>query len=221
MLTLLKKFFVVCSLFLVVPHFALAQTTPLIFTDVPLKVWFNSYVYQAVNLGFVSGYTDEFGRLTGKFGPEDQITAAQLVKIGYGLADAKLKLTEPACDTSLLNIIKTDWSCSYFSFAEDHEVALMNEINLDPNRHVTRAEAVDTLMTLAFVDYQLPGVLHTDGGFTDVSEYHRYYDSLNLAANMGVIAGDANTGNFRPDQPINRAEVAKIAVEIAGYKAEL
>lgn len=41
------------------------------FDDVPVAAWFYDYVEAAVQLGLTSGYVDDYGNLTGLFGPGD------------------------------------------------------------------------------------------------------------------------------------------------------
>ena len=48
------------------------------------------------------------------------------------------------------------------------------------------------------------------------SKSHKYKNDIAYAYALGIISGDINAdgsekGTFRPDDPINRAEVAKIA----------
>ena len=48
-----------------------------------------------------------------------------------------------------------------------------------------------------------------DGGFPDIGG-HWAEDFINRLAGGGIVSGDDGTGNFRPDDSINRAEAAKI-----------
>jgi hypothetical protein len=48
-----------------------------------------------------------------------------------------------------------------------------------------------------------------EGGFPDVPG-HWAEEFINGLADGGIVSGDDETGNFRPDDPINRAEAAKI-----------
>src|SRR4051812_32577316 len=60
---------------------AAIATSPMHFSDVPLDAWYQTYVTQASQLGIVSGYTDEQGYSTGMFGPENEVTVAELTKM--------------------------------------------------------------------------------------------------------------------------------------------
>ncbi len=63
-----------------IPNASAAAT----FTDVPADAWFAPYVGQAADLGIVSGYRDNAGNLTGKFGPGDRVSVAQSLKMEIG-----------------------------------------------------------------------------------------------------------------------------------------
>lgn len=51
------------------------------FSDVNNDSWYAKYVLYAYEEGYVSGYRDEAGNLTGKFGPENTITRGEMAKI--------------------------------------------------------------------------------------------------------------------------------------------
>lgn len=58
--------------------------------------------------------------------------------------------------------------------------------------------------------------------FTDVPRDAWYFDSVQLAADMGIVSGYKDEsgqplGEFRPRNPVTMAEALKIAVEGAGY----
>lgn len=51
------------------------------FKDVSLEVWYTPYVMAANEWGVVQGYRDASGELTGRFGPNDRVTRAQIAKM--------------------------------------------------------------------------------------------------------------------------------------------
>ncbi len=52
-----------------------------VFDDVTTKTTYGAAVETAATLGIVSGYADQFGNLTGMFGPEDSVNRAETAKI--------------------------------------------------------------------------------------------------------------------------------------------
>ncbi len=56
--------------------------------------------------------------------------------------------------------------------------------------------------------------------FTDVSENHDAYEAIEMLSNLGILTGDDQDGDgkmdFRPEDPITRAEVAAVMSRIQG-----
>ena len=55
--------------------------------------------------------------------------------------------------------------------------------------------------------------------FTDVGKKHKHAAAIALLAGYGIVSGDTDrdgkpTGTFRPNDPINRAEIAKIFTKL-------
>jgi len=57
-----------------------APKTPT-YSDVRPDMWYYDYVESATQLGLISGYTDASGNLTSQFGPNDQVSRAETLKI--------------------------------------------------------------------------------------------------------------------------------------------
>ena len=81
-------------------------------------------------------------------------------------------------------------------------VAGVTADTFEPERQITRAE----FATLAVKALGLSD--STSAGFADVTEGAWYFDSVNAAANAGLIVG--SDGYFRPDDVITREEMAVI-----------
>ena len=56
------------------------------FSDVPEGEWYATWVDQAFDQGLMSGYTDENDELTGLFGPDDELTRAQVAMVLWRMA---------------------------------------------------------------------------------------------------------------------------------------
>jgi plastocyanin len=172
------------------------------FIDVPSGVWFSSYVAAAVELGIVSGYTDQYGNSTGRFGPQNTVTIAEALKIAL----------ESAGYDKNMGVGYGHWAAQYLSIAvgEHFAVTQNGQINLD--RPASRAE-VASLIRDAF---HVP-LTNGSSSFSDVSYGEAYAQSIITLYNDGIISGDTDssggqTGRFRPRDSINRAETVKIAI---------
>lgn len=180
------------------------------FTDVPAGAWFATHVESAASLGIVSGYTDAQGRLTGKFGPLDQVTIGQALKMAVESAEY---------DPSLFGSVESGahWAQRYRnvliatdSFLEQHGID-----NLD--RPATRAE-VAQIVTDLFVFRGFPSIV--DREYVDVYGEHPYGGGINAMTSLDIMVGDGRAVHclsgictkttFRPEDPITRAEAVKV-----------
>jgi len=63
------------------------------------------------------------------------------------------------------------------------------------------------------------GITAVATGFSDVSRAHKHYVAINFLNESGVIGGYGD-GTFKPENPINRAEVLKIILSGSGIEAD-
>ena len=97
------------------------------------------------------------------------------------------------------------WAESEISFLIDRGIVQGVDGNLHLEANVTRAEFIALLvrsMGLSAVAYQ--------GGYDDVQADAWYADTIQAAADAGIVQG--SDGQMRPDDPITREEMAKMAV---------
>ncbi|OIO53300.1 hypothetical protein AUJ46_05515 [Candidatus Peregrinibacteria bacterium CG1_02_54_53] len=192
------------------PDFLTARVdgVPVIFRDIPRDAWFAPYVRDVVGEGIVSGYREANGALMGLFGPADSLTIEQLAKIAVQVARVDLS----ACGTTLKNdAADGTWSEQYIRCAEHRGWAVYADGSVDIGRPARRAEVVATLLQALGVKTEQ----RTGGIFTDVDSSVEFAAAIEMAARAGVISGDSDArgsplGTFRPTDPVNRAEVAKI-----------
>lgn len=181
-----------------------------VFRDVSEADWFSPYVASLAEWDIVSGYKDPVGQPTGEFRPGNAVTVAEILKMALEAA----QVNEESCVQPVQNpSAKNHWAAEYVACAEEMGVRLLNpqaQTNID--RSARRAEVLS--------------VIH-DAFATDVLLlYSNYHDTVShpleadiaFATMQGVVAGDTDaygkaTGYFRPDDPINRAEVAKVLYE--------
>ena len=181
---------------------------PVILEDVPVFEWFASYVRDAAERGFVSGYKDADGRPTGFFGPADSVTVEQVAKMAVLAAD----IDPFACLGTLKNTSALgSWSERYVLCAESKGWAIYGEATVDVARPATRSEVVVTLLQAYGVRIApISGTL-----FEDVTRSTPYGAAIETAAQLGIVSGysDAEgvlTGLFGPDDLVNRAQAAKM-----------
>ncbi|MDO8469186.1 MAG: S-layer homology domain-containing protein [Candidatus Peribacter sp.] len=192
------------------PTFLTARVdgVPVIFGDVPKVAWFAPYVRSVTEQGIVSGYREADGTLKGLFGPADSLTIEQLAKIAVQVARVDLA----SCGSALKNAtVQGSWSEGYIRCTEQRGWAVYADGSVDALRLARRAEVVATLLQALGVKIEQ----RTGGVFTDVDSSVEFAAAIEMAAKAGVVAGDTDaqgnaTGAFRPVDPVNRAEVAKI-----------
>jgi hypothetical protein len=161
-----------------------------------------------VKTGIMSGYKDENGNLTGLFGPADNVSLAQLAKIAHKLAG----IDETKTTMSPQNIrARNTWFSQYYASAEARGWLAFRNTRTDPEQLATRAEVVSTILQALDIPRIWPkGIM-----FTDVQIETPYSSSIETAATAELVSGNADAdgtplGTFSPDNPINRAELAKI-----------
>jgi hypothetical protein len=180
------------------------------FSDVTTADWFSPYVASVSDWGIVSGYRDAAGQPTGKFGPANPVTVGELLKMALEAAQtdkSQCGLVPPTHTKAIGH-----WAAQYVSCGEAMNMRLLSDANIDVNRPATRAEVLAVIHD-AFGDTVPP----LFSNFKDTIG-NTYEADIAYAYTRGIVSGDKDsrgieTGIFRPNDPINRAEVAKIIYE--------
>ena len=181
---------------------------PVVLNDVPLTQWFAVYVRDVAEKNIVSGYRDVQNRPTGDFGPADNVTIEQLVK----MAALSAQIDIYTCGEDMKNTSALGrWSEKYVRCAEYNKWAIFSEGTVESEKAATRTEVVVTVLQ-AFGARISP---RSGSVFEDVTTATPYAAAIETAANKGIVSGysDENgtpTGMFGPDDLVNRAEIAKI-----------
>jgi len=181
---------------------ASAQT----FSDVPTTHWAYSYVEDGVAKGFFDAGTN--------FYPDRNLNRAELAKLVYKVAKYANIVTD--IDTtnapSFTDVPKDAWFYPY--------VATVTKANLmsgykdangnstgkfGPADMVTRAQAAKSFINAAGV----PNATTPAAPFSDLVAGSWYMDYISTAYNKSIIDGYAN-GKFGPNDPVTRAQIAKI-----------
>jgi len=186
----------------------LDDITGSVFHDVQESDWFNPYVSSLAEWGIVSGYKDATGNPTGDFYPGNQVSVAEVLKMSLEAAQVDLS----QCDNAPRNSHATGhWSSKYVACAERMNMRMFRfDVALD--RPVRRAEVL-AIVHDSFQD-TVPALY---AAFSD-SQGHLLEADIAYASVEGIISGDTDAngnqlGTFRPNDTINRAEVAKIVYE--------
>ncbi len=198
------------------PDYSLSDThvtikvdgVPIVLNDVPIGEWFAPYIRDAADRKIISGYRNAEGRPSGLFGPADSVTIEQLAKMAVLTA----QIDPYDCGESFRNIgAKGLWSERYIRCAEYVGWAVYSDGSVDVLRPATRSEVVVTVLQA------LKQRISPRSGtvFDDVTTATAYGAAVETAAAVGIVSGYADaagnpTGFFGPDDPVNRAETAKI-----------
>jgi len=180
------------------------------FADVSDADWFSPYVASVSDWGIVSGYKDANGEPTGQFGPANAVTIAEMLKMAFEAAQAnedECGLVPPVHEQALGH-----WAVKYISCGEAMNMRVLSNPAIDINRPAQRAEVLAVIHD-AFGDLVPP----IYSNFKDTAG-HPLEADIAFASSQGIVSGDKDalgiqTGTFRPNDPINRAEVAKILYE--------
>ena len=180
-----------------------------ILTDVPIGSWFATYVHTVAKTGIMSGYKDENGNLTGEFGPSDSVSLAQLAKVAHEVAGIdEQEMGGEASNTRA----RGTWFETYYNSAEQRSWQAYRNEHEDPARPATRSEVIATILQAL----DAPRLWPKGQIFTDIQPDTPYAACIETAAADGIISSDE--ASFRPDAPVNRAELAKmIALAIGQY----
>lgn len=177
----------------------------IIFTDTPMSEWYANAVHTAVKTGVMSGYKNEAGQLTGEFGPGNNITLAELLKIAHELANID-EFSQSG--RSKNEAARGTWFEKYAVSAEQLHWLVYQDSRLDFGRNATRAEVVVTLLQAL----EVPRLWARGDLFTDIQRSSLYASSIETAAEDGLVNGYED-GTFRPNAFMNRAEISKVISE--------
>lgn len=113
------------------------------------------------------------------------------------------------------DVSKNDWY--YSSVTSLKQLGILSGKaagRFEPNAQLTRAEALKVALAVANI---APTAKYT-GNFTDVSRTAWYAPVIATAVQRGIVRGYGD-GTFRPDSPVNRAEI--VAMLLAAKQVEL
>lgn len=158
----------------------------------------------------MTGYDDPQGHRTGRFGPTSPVTVAEALKIAVTAAGYDISVHKPE---------GTGWLAPYLGVARDEGLFPFGALDGPSfDSRATRGEVAQMLADAFHVKVPTdPIVVVRRGYYADVSSTAAYLYPIEALTRDGVVAGDSDSqgrfiGRFRPNDPINRAEVAKMIV---------
>jgi len=185
--------------------YVLVDETPVLYADVPLTAWYAPYVSYVIEEKIAEGYRDEAGNPKGEFGVENPVTYAEMLKMALEAAGSDLTGVPPPRNTSAADT----WASAYVAKAEALPLSVFSP-DLDVTLSATRGAVIQTILETMGIT-----IGKTQATYEDVPADHPYSAAIASATFFGLVEGDKDasgvrTNRFRPDDPINRAEVAKI-----------
>lgn len=153
--------------------------------------WYLRFVIDMFERGIMKGDRN------GVFDPARNISIAEVVKM------ATLSARIPVADEYTCLDRGQPWFCNVMDLANDRAWLSVSALR-DPNRQATRAEVVELVLRAFEVtpDYR-------SRTFPDLNYDDRNTGYIEAARRIGIVDGYPD-GTFRPNAPINRAEVSKI-----------
>lgn len=187
------------------------------FTDVGGdQAWFSQYVYNAYYAGAVKGYKDTNENSLHLYGPADNVTVAEVAKIitsNIFINEADLPKSTKYVPVEYQN----HWAVYYLNYLIEHGYHLVKN-DKNPNRPATRADIVRFIMESMYVGDE-NSIFGKAMASEEVSKElkfifpdilnHESKNYIQMAYDFGIIDGYPD-GTFKPDNYLNRAEMAKI-----------
>lgn len=194
------------------------------FYDVTPSAWYAPFVERAQEAGIVSGYANEAGQPTSMFGPTNNVTVAEAVKMA--VEASRIDDIGTAVDTSDL---AGHWVESYVAILRQRtNISFVTGKGID--RPITRgelAELVSSTLAGSFMLGDIPPCFSpTQPLFSDVHFDDARSGTISAVLRLNLMVGDGRSSydeeaaalacppltTFRPDDSLNRAEAAKVMV---------
>ena len=201
------------------------------FSDVPAGHWVltgdvdgESYLAAVVRMGLMTGYGDPAtGRLTGRFGPEDSVTRAQVATILYRRANPGSTDTTTGPHAENATSLSDNESGQYYTAAVNWAVrtgvvtgytAGPDAGRFVPDREISREELATMVHRFAALEGASDSVPDSAyGGAPDAGDVSGWASGhVAWCYAHQVLTGHADTGLLEPQGTATRAQMAKMAV---------
>ena len=197
---------------------ALAASKPYLYKDTPANEWYvtEGWLDYVTSSGLMTGYTT--GADAGNFGPQDQISRAQVLVILYRYANPSSDATTNPSSYGRTSHFYDVPTGEYYTAAV--EWAYQNGITtgyigtglFGPNDPVTRQDLATMLHRFA-KGCGVGGNLGNISSFPDANEVNAYaWNAMRWANGRGIITGDKTQtpARLKPQANTTRAEAAKM-----------
>ncbi len=176
------------------------------FSDVPASYWAANYIYDLYQREIVQGYSN------GSFGPENNITRAEVVKIALLSARSKeLSMTAKTIESNFRDVPRSHSLATYIYDAAAQGI-IPRSTYFYPDKPATRFECLQILMNAFQLQDQIEDFMIQDraesSNFSDTTRANMAPYAA-YAREQGIVSGLNN--NFYPNEPVRRSEIAKIA----------
>jgi len=182
-------------------HERIVTQKGIVLKDVWADDWFGSYVKHLVDLNIFEGYKDMKGEPLGLYGPADFITMGQLAKVGDLLSGQVV-----------IPVSGNDWAIPYVAAAKAANLSVFQS-TVDPKKSASRGAVIQTILEA----FETPMTAKDTSMYSDVPADAPYAAAIATATKLGIVSGDEGRTTFRPNTPINRAEVAKMIILALGF----
>jgi len=160
--------------------------------------WAKSYIQKLSDQNVIEGYED------GGFHPNENINRAEMVKLALTAAGYNMEISVIDEEFTFEDLDEWQQSCVYQAW-KNGIVEGYDETTFSPGQNVTRAEAVKIGLEAFNVEAREP---NGNYAFDDTID-HWAAKYVNEAYSRFIVSGRAD-GNFHPNEPVTRAEAAKI-----------
>lgn len=194
------------------------STEPYLYKDTPANEWYvtEGWLDYVTSSGLMTGYTT--GADAGNFGPQDQISRAQVLVILYRYAnpssDATTNPSSYGTTTHFYDVPTGEYYTAAVEWAYQNGITTgyIGTGLFGPNDPVTRQDLATMLHRFA-KGCGVGGNLGNISSFPDANEVNAYaWNAMRWANGRGIITGDKTQtpARLKPQDDTTRAEAAKM-----------
>ena len=176
------------------------------FVDVGDEKWYFGAVDFLKKSGWAQGYKQQDGSETGEYRPDNYVTKSEITKLmlmAKGVSIDAIDQGQYAPKNPLARY--NHWAVNIIGYAEEQGYTIWEDYP-NPDKKATRGEVI----RLAFEAFQIdPPKVFSQSSFSDVTSTTKNFPYIEYAKQLGIINGYPD-GTFKANEPIIRAEAAKI-----------
>ncbi len=181
-----------------------------LFNDMDNNHWAIQSVGALKTMGVIDGYTD------GSFRPNNNVTREEFVK----LIVSAFEIFADGAECAFNDVSENAWFREYVAIASAKEIIKgVDAENFGVGQNIKRQDAaviLDRLLRSLDVQY---GAVEPELYFNDAAAVGDYaVDSVKNLVSAGIINGI--DGNFKPNEPVSRAQAAKMIYGSMQYRGE-